>query len=235
MISERQFSNLYTSFWSAALPLAEHAVRAMNFRADRLLDPFDATVAPALNGFVNELAFRLAESCHTTGAVAVPGDKTAGLYEPTIAYIKRLPRAVVPANNAERDAATHDAAILAERLLEIIKVCHNGRSVSFRPSFMGCGVLDACEGDILLGQELWEVKSGARHFRQPDVRQVLVYCALNHAAKVRAIDRIALVNSRAGVWTGGTIKEIARAVAGCDPETLFEEIVAFVSSQDVST
>ena len=85
-----------------------------------------------------------------------------------------------------------------------------------------------------VGEELWEVKSGDRHFRQTDIRQVLTYCALNYASRTRVIDRFSLVNPRAGVIACGTVDDLARAVAASDPQALFEEIVAFLSFQDAS-
>jgi hypothetical protein len=235
VISERQFAGLYTSFWSTALPLAEATVREMNLRAERFFDPLEADSPTAFNGFVNELAFRVAESCHAAGLVAIASESVSTVYAPTEVYIMRLPRAVVPSNASERDAATKDAMTIAQRLLEMVSRCRGDRGVWFRPSFQGSGVLDACEGDILIGEDLWEVKSGDRHFRQTDIRQILVYCALNYAARVREITHFSLVNPRAGVMACGTVTDLAYALAGCDSNTLFDEIVGFLSSQDVST
>lgn len=234
MISERQFAALYTSFWASTLPLAESTVRAMNLRVDRVYEPLEADCPVALNGFVNEFAFRLAESSYCTGPAMIATEAISEVYGSTEAYIMRLPRPSVPSSGSERDAATRDAVAIARRLAEMITAARGDRSITFRPEFVGCGVLDACEGDILLGDDLWEVKSGDRQFRQTDVRQILIYCALNHAAKTRPIGRFSLVNPRAGIVAGGTVIDLVHDVAGCDPGTLFDEIIECVTLREGS-
>lgn len=234
MISERQFATLYTSFWASALPLAETAVRALNLRVDRVFEPLEANCEAALNGFVNEFAFRLAESSHRAESGAIMSDKIREVYGSTEAYIMRLPHPVVPSSPSEREAATRDAMAIANRLAEIIRQARGTRGVTYRPAFLGCGMLDACEGDILMGDELWEVKSGDRQFRQTDVRQILIYCAMNHAARTRQIDRYSLVNPRAGVVVGGRVGDLTYEVAGCDPGTLFDEIITCVTMAEAS-
>lgn len=229
LISEKQFAALYTSFWASVLPLSEAALRAMNLRVNRVYEPLETACPAVLNGFVNELAFRLTEASNGTAGDAVPSNVTPEVYSSTEAYIMRLPRPAVPSSPCERDTATSDALAIAQRLTEMIGRARGTRSVSFRPPFLGCGMLDACEGDVLIGEDLWEVKSGDRHFRQTDIRQLLIYCALNHAARSRQIDCFSLVNPRAGVVADGTISDLTHDVAGCDPGTLFDEIIACVT------
>jgi len=235
VISERQFSTLYTSFWSTAMPLGEAMVRAMNLRVERFTEPLNAASPSAFNGFVNELAFRLAELSSVAGAHSIDTNFLHATYPMTEAYISRLPRAVVPESATERATAGQDALALAERLLNAIRQGPGKEPVCFRPKFSGCGIHDDCEGDILIGEELWEVKSGDRQFRQNDVRQILIYCALNHFSAKHAIKRYCLVNPRVGVLASGMVRDLSRSGAGCEPQTLFEEIIEFLSLQEVST
>ncbi len=57
------------------------------------------------------------------------------------------------------------------------------RTIRVSPRFEGCGWLDECEADFLTSNVLVEVKAGDRAFRSIDLRQVLIYCALNFASK----------------------------------------------------
>lgn len=234
MISEKQFAVLYTSFWAAVLPLGETAVRRMNLRVARVFNPLQADAPAAYNGFVNELAFRLVELSYRGGAGSVGEESVPEVYASTEGYIMRLPRASVPASRREREAAIRDAVVIGERLAGMIGDARGERSITFRPQFSGCGRLDACQGDVLIGDELWEVKSGDRQFRQTDVRQILIYCALNHAAKTRPIDRFSLVNPRAGIVADGTVTDLVHDIAGCDPGTLFDEIIEYVTLRETS-
>jgi hypothetical protein len=235
VISERQFSTLYTSFWSTAMPLGDAMVRAMNLRLERFAEPLDAASPTTLNGFVNELAFRLAESSYSAGSPSIDTTFVHAIYPTTEAYIMRLPRAVVPGNATERAMAGQDALALAETLLATIRHGSGKEPVCFRPKFSGCGIHDDCEGDILIGEELWEVKSGDRQFRLTDVRQILIYCALNHFSMKHGIKRYRLVNPRVGVMASGMVRDLSSNGAGCEPQTLFEEIIDFLSLQEVST
>lgn len=217
------------------MPLGEMLVRAMNLALERFDAPMRSEVAASINGFINELGFRLAESAflkRATRAYSVLAEK---LYHETETYIRRLPRPATPDSDAERRAAISDAVTLGNRLLSVISVKKGDRNVLFRPSFRGCGIHDDCEGDLLVGTELWEVKSGDRHFRQPDIRQLLSYCALNHASGIYVITDYRFINPRAGVTFCGSLHDLVRTVAGCEPETLYEEIVAFLSRGEVST
>ncbi len=235
MISERHFSTTFTSFWSEVTPLAESFVRAMNIAADRFDVPMKSDVSVILNGFINELGFRIAENISPTGAAGADAVLAEKNYRDTETYFRRLRRAGTPHSDDERQRAVCDAIDLANRLLAVIRARKGARDVVFHPSFRGCGVHDDCEGDLLVGKELWEVKSGDRNFRQTDVRQLLTYCALNHAAKSHVITDYRFVNPRTGVIFGGSLHDLVRTVAACEPEILYGEIIEFLSHPEVST
>lgn len=234
MISERQFANLYASFWSNALPFAEGALREMNLCLERLFKPFEARSPSALNGFINELAFRLSEYRHFEDSNDAVINALPAICSATEAYMSRLPRAVIPSSVEEYEVAISDATALAQRLVSALSALSSGCVISFRPVFLGAGVLDSCEGDILVGTELWEVKGGDRKFRQPDIRQLLTYCALNYASHEHIIDGYCLANPRTGNIISGTVNDLTNDVAGCDACTLFDEILYFLCSQDIS-
>jgi hypothetical protein len=234
MISERLFSTAYTSFWTEETPFAESFIRNMNLGLERFKPPMVSKAPASFNGFINELGFRIAEYAFTLGSNK--GDTAIAdiLYSETKEYIRKLPRPSIPGSKEERSVAVNDAVIIGNRLLSIISDLKSGRQLLFRPRFNGCGIHDDCEGDILIGKELWEVKSGDRPFRQPDIRQVLVYCALNHNSGQYVITDYRLVNPREGVMYYGPLRDLVRPIAGCEPETLYGDIIEFISRSEVS-
>jgi hypothetical protein len=234
MISERQFSTTFTSFWTESTPLGETMVRTMNLGAERFLDPMQTKMSNRINGFINELGFRTTESAFTLGMKTANKPLVERLYTETENYIRRFPRPEIPNSETERETAIDDAFYLGNRLLSLVLREKGDRDICFRPRFKGCGIHDECEGDILIGNEIWEVKSGERKFRQPDIRQLLIYCALNHASKTNEIILYRFVNPRAGLMFNGTLRGLTETIAGCEPETLFDEIIEFLSARQTS-
>ena len=81
---------------------------------------------------------------------------------------------------------------------------------------------------------LFEVKAGDRSFRATDVRQLLVYCALNHAAGAFRIRNVGLVNPRVGTRALVGLDECALQMAGASAPDLLAAIVHELSRVDVS-
>jgi hypothetical protein len=106
--------------------------------------------------------------------------------------------------------------------------------VTFEPNFAGCGFLNPCVGDILIGHELYEVKAGDRRFRSTDLRQLMTYCALNYAAGTCTVTKAGCVNPRRGTYFVLELDAIAYELAGKSSSELFSDIIYHVSSGGVS-
>jgi hypothetical protein len=99
-----------------------------------------------------------------------------------------------------------------------------------RPTFAGCGFVSDAEGDVLAGQCLYEVKAANRTFRVVDVRQLLVYMALNFAKPLNYISRLGLVNPLQGTWEEWGVDDLSWAVAGRPAAEVTRTIVDYMSS-----
>ena len=106
--------------------------------------------------------------------------------------------------------------------------------VIFEPEFSGCGFVDFSVGDILIGEELYEVKAGERQFRSTDVRQLLTYCALNFAAKRYSIKKAGCVNPRRGTYFSFDVNALAFEMSGKSSTELLAEIVYYMSNSGIS-
>jgi hypothetical protein len=78
------------------------------------------------------------------------------------------------------------------------------------------------------------MRQGCRVFRTVDLRQVLYYCALNHAARRYSISRVGLVNPRVGVFFVHPLDWLCREVSGVASTELFAEILDFASQPENS-
>lgn len=225
MINEHTFVERYTSFWSAATPTGPHFVRRMNLQLEALGAPMADTSADGKRALVNEAAFRL-----FTGKVMIGETAFDEAVREAWVRTRALPRQrrirMPSLSPAERD-----------EVAQIAKSLHAFFSSSppcdclVGPVFPGCGILDACAGDVLQGDILYEVKAGARGFRLTDVRQLLTYCALNYPASRYDIARVGLVNPREAVHFIVPIETLTQEVAGRPSCELFATILNFLEDQ----
>ncbi|MHB0773167.1 TNF domain-containing protein [Bradyrhizobium sp. 5.13L] len=102
------------------------------------------------------------------------------------------------------------------------------------PSFPGCGMIDAGKGDLIYSKALFEIKAGDRLFRSVDVRQLIIYSALNFVSNRFQIDSLGLFNPRVGISATISVDDLCTEISGKKSGDLFFDIVAAVSSGDIS-
>ena len=238
MISERTFAEGYTSFWHQCLPMGEAVVQAINHR---LLKHFAAVRGDAdreiRDDLVGDIGLRWFSARVARGRLAArePARKELDrLAAEASAFVHRLRGSPVPELPPPSPTELREAAALADRLVEFVR--HQGGSETLvpRPAFAGCGVLAACAGDLLIGRTLYEVKDVGRGFRQPDLRQLVVYCALNSAAPRYKIQRLGLVNPKRGTYFLSDLEWLVRNLSGQGSADLFAEILDFVATERIS-
>ncbi len=103
-----------------------------------------------------------------------------------------------------------------------------------RPVFDGCGYIDASEGDVILGDVIYEVKTVERQFRGTDIRQVVTYAALNSLSKQYTVSNIGLFNPRSGMYFQENIDVLCWEISGKTGQELFSEIEKAISSGETS-
>jgi hypothetical protein len=104
------------------------------------------------------------------------------------------------------------------------------RPIVMQPRFRGCGILDSCYGDILAGSCLYESKMVDRNLRSADLRQLLIYCALNYRSHQYNIDRVAVLNVRRATVYEFAVDSLARRAARKSAPKVFHQIADFVST-----
>ncbi|WPO43337.1 hypothetical protein [Tardiphaga sp. 42S5] len=120
------------------------------------------------------------------------------------------------------------------RFRSFFRILGEGRPIETKPQFSGCGIIDSCEGDVYFDGQLFEIKAGDRNIRSVDLRQLLVYSALNFAEKKRKIERVGLFNPRIGTYFSSTIEELCIEISGRSAIEMLSELVRIFSSGDIS-
>ncbi len=230
MITETRFALSHHAFWHDLLPMAEQFTRSINDSPNRFESPLQALEAPALRGVVNELAFRLFVRAERgpTSPSSLPGEAIADELASTRTFIssfRQHGRGPLPALG---NRGVLEAIKLAQRTQSFFAAV-SARSLVLQPMFPGCGWVSECQGDVYSDAVLYEVKSGERAFRSSDIRQLLVYCALNYASKAFPIHTLCLVNPRSGTFVTESLNAICETLSGRPATEVLADVVEYVS------
>ncbi len=230
MISEKQFAASHTAFWHQLLPMAEEYVRTRNRSLGRFAPPLVSNLPPETRGVVNEVGFRLfvASLRFNRSVRSVPKRVADSCIQDGLRHIRALRehgRTAVPPPKSE---GVHEARVLAQRLVEFFDRATTSTLQPF-PRYQGCGWIDSCAGDVFAEGTLFEVKAGERRFRTLDLRQLLIYSALDFAGKTIGVVKVCLVNPRIGLFLHEPLEKLCQDLAGRPATEVLGEIVEYAS------
>jgi hypothetical protein len=234
MISEQHFSSSFTSVWHKITPLADTYWRRENLRIKRELSPIENRADPKLRGFLNELAFETFKKSKELGLLPrkelilpVAQDSAEKIAD----YIFRITN--------EEDSITRSLDSNAQA--EIFGLTQNlmlffpqTQSITFRPKFSGCGIVSACEGDLIYGDCLYEIKAGDRKFRVSDIKQLLTYSSLAFLNGTLSFSKVGLFNPRNGYHWERTIDQLCVELSGMRESDVLSSITSHMTQLAIS-
>jgi hypothetical protein len=235
MTSAAVFAREYTSIWKLLAPTTDIFVRRLNadlYKRDFV--PLRSEIEPARRALINEVAFSL---------FSRSVQERWSTWRPSADQIRQAILSVLQLISVYSEGVSHSEISEAEsgELFDLIRRYRHfflskwrGEEIEFSPKFSGCGYIDTSAGDICCGSTLFEVKAGDRTFRSVDVRQLLVYAALNSISNARDLRSIGLFNPRTGMSFVGGIDEVCLEISGRPAADFLMELVRMVSSGDVS-
>jgi mannosyltransferase OCH1-like enzyme len=104
--------------------------------------------------------------------------------------------------------------------------------LEFHPFFPGCGILSNSEGDLLSSSILTEVKTGDRQILPSDIRQLIIYSAMNHlAGNQYDIKEISYFNPRKGTLWHNDIQDLFSSVSNIPFSDFSYELESYLISQ----
>ncbi len=236
MISEIAFASNFTSVWRSLTPTSEIFVRRINAGLyERVFPQSDSIAAPDRRALINEVAFTLFVRYGGALINRIPLStlEVAECFTAAQQVVTQLDR-VRSSYVAQLDDIEKIEAVAQATRLAIFFSAQDRGQITYNPEFPGCGMIDSCNGDVLIGGALYEVKAGDRRFRSVDIRQLLVYLALNSQARRHDISMVGLFNPRTGVSFKASLGEFCFEVSGQAPPDLLAEIVRAFSSGEMS-
>ena len=248
MISERIAARSFESIWRTRLPMLTPAfMNAFNrqfvkpiVRGGKPLPPVSASSsvsdAPDL---VAELGIQIAKSA-VEGRIPVEDvarhqPSLHGAWLRSLELVSRYEGRQPDPNAVQLNADdTQEAVRLAGTLSAFLDQFDD--DAYFGPLVPGAGALSRCEADLAVGRELVEVKTVSRRFRSLDLRQLLVYLALDWAGGEPRWTRGCLVNPRRAEWADFEVDWLTRRLAGRAAVDVLADLVdAFGSTVELET
>lgn len=227
MTSVRDFT-LQTSIWQQCAPMLEQAVRWANTRQVSLGTAVRSSGDPKRHSLLAELAFTASEHGYRTWVTTPKGPE----YQAVSAFLARLPGGTPVARVGP---VTQDEWQEIQKLASVINRFTDGVDgrVEFRPFVPGCGSVSGEAADLLAGTNLIEVKAVTRAFAPGDLRQVLTYAALRHAAS-DPIESVSLLNPRRARLVELPLELVAELVRGEAAVVLLDDLVEAMVGLPVS-
>ncbi|MDP3886205.1 hypothetical protein [Hydrogenophaga sp.] len=233
MTSETKFASGYSSVWREITPLSDGYWAIENMLTRRVVEPLQNRAPKDMRGLVNELAFigfsKLANSSTKPSSAKIIETLKAEVCV-AVDYINRVSSAENIKNEAVDAACIHESALICERLLNFFP---SGTKRIIRPQFKGCGIISSCEGDVQVGENLYEVKAGDRSFRVSDIRQLLTYAALAYSSDSLSFSRIGLFNPRTGMAWAKSLDEVCIAISGTKANDVLPRVIEHMQSTSI--
>lgn len=219
MISEREFSGGFSSFWRGSVPNLEGVVRALNAGWERVEPPLRTPTAAKRRDIVSETAFKLfGLECMATA----PTDFLPAAFELAGTTLAGLSNRRRTGLNSLSNAETQEIRSIAQRLHAFVRPRLNQSELRVEPHFRGHGFIGECWGDVADLKRIVEVKYVDRSFRSIDFRQCLVYVSLRYLEEGDTFSTITLYNPFWGVSVEVGVTDLVFGASG-------RSVIEFVS------
>lgn len=248
MISERSFARSFHSFWNELLPLLtprfvslfnEAYQKALLDNSGKNLVLLTLPIGINRPDIVAEFAFRLALLArkenlslhHLRQRESLIAIAQRRAFELIQKYEGMKPETNVPLSQVE----LCEAFRLCERYETLYAAFPENIPVEFCPKFDGSGFINSSEGDIGIGDTLIEVKTTSRRCSGKDLRQLIIYLALDANAGLKRWSHIGLFNPRRGTLHCAEINAIILRLSGGKPRSdVLAELIAFAESNETA-
>ena len=216
MMSERKIAENFNSIWKANFPmLTSNYIRVFNASKLTIINTKDISKKENLRfDIVAELSFLIVKYCfeHKVDLVEMLED------EITFNEIsKETALRIWKVNEIEpkfTELELSDIRDIASATINFIN-SRKPNTIEFEPQVKGYGLLPDFTADLALDETLFEIKTVKRTFRSSDLKQLLIYLALNQVAdKPRDWKNGGLYNPRRSLFSTFKIDSFIFSISG---------------------
>lgn len=223
MISEKSFARGYSSFWIEYFPWLNSYCQSLNkYNLERVSSPLPELDAAEHRSINNTIAFY-----HFRNLFNDPNFDICTSRDQAISYMSRFPRSAT---------VSYSFSVMDRQVVETqvsrLKKRYDG-NLCISPFFPGCGIIDNCHGDILQGNKLIEIKAGERNIQPADIKQLIVYSALDWLSPSNKyqFDEIEIYNPRVGYLWKNQLEDLLVSITDIPKEDVFEQIGKYLVIQ----
>jgi len=246
MISERRLAADFQGFWSEHLPLLTPSfVRLFNEAySEKLTDKNGIIIDPIPIGpdiehhdLVAELAFHLARISHeeSKDIISITTDQTLreSVLNATLKLVEEYEGSRPVKEIVLNDAEWNEAMRLASNYRGFLSLPKHEGNIEFSPKISGAGFLGLCNADLSIGQTLYEIKTVNRNIAGKDIRQLILYLALQASTGDRKWINAGLFNPRRAIYYHFSVDHLMyRTSGGRSATEVFQDVVDFLSMRD---
>lgn len=244
MISERTFALSFPSFWEELLPLLTpsfvHVINegykeSLTDHLGNEMEPVPKNPKTRNAAVVAEFAFFLAKIAVEEKVSVEDVYKSSKLRkqaeQSTITVVAKyegeLPDKLIRAELDEGIALARNYDLFFEQRCK-------GASIEFSPIIPGAGFLAECVADISVGTTLFEVKTVDRNIAGKDIRQLVVYLALQGITGLRRWETAGFFNPRKAIYHEFEVDDfIQRMSGGRSSSEVFKDLIDFVCTREI--
>ena len=236
MIDATTFAHTYNGFWHVSAPTCEHFVRKLNLsEVERFEAPMEGVQADN-RAVISEFGFSLfveLERQNLAGQRSVVDEELLDRsWREAESRLRSFAHQGLRIARCEEEEELQEVYEVASRLMSFFGA--ENRETVLRPKFMGCGFVDTSEGDIVHDGTIYEVKNVNRRLRSDDIRQVVMYAALNAAAEQYDITHVGVVNPRRGQYWRAELDYVSQEISGMSAQSFLDTITYAISSGEIS-
>lgn len=246
MISERSFAASFSSFWTELLPMLTPSFVSIvnNGYKKSLKDEYGMPINSVQKhpdiedaSIVSEFAFYLAqislnkkfniEEVFSNEKLREQAEYSAlriiAQYEGTSKYQRK----------SLTKAELNEGMILALNYQNFLKDRGKGQRIDFNPTILGAGFLAKCTADLSIGDTLFEIKTVNRNLASKDIRQLIVYLALQSVTGDRRWLKAGFLNPRKAVYHEFFVDDIIYRMSGRSAIEVFQDLITYICTRDV--
>ena len=248
MTTERTLAGKFPSIWKEILPVLtpnfmrlfnESHVNALTDKNGHQISPVPINKEISRQDLVAELAVQ---------SVKIANEKKATIVDiysntKTLRKAWRISQSLI--DNYEGRKPTRHFNLTEDERSEALNLSLNierfislyGCDVRFSPIVRGAGVINTCQADLSIDRTLFEIKTVNRNFRSKDIKQLLIYLALDNSTAERRWTQGGLFNPRRAVWCNFEVESFVKLISGGRTmhEVFAELILEFSRKTEIDT
>ncbi len=244
MISEKEIAKQFDGLWNDTLPLLTPQLVGL-FNA---ANSDDLTEYPGgkfrkisigeyveKHDLVAELSFQIAKfAAHKNVAInSVDADSECfrEAYRNSVSFLRKYTNEDGRVQlNADEISEALALACQYDFFFEYVKA----KNIDFSPRIAGAGFLGACTADLSIDETLYEIKTVSRNIGGRDIKQLILYLALQYSTGTRRWSHAGFFNPRKSMHYKFSVDYfIYKTSGGRSTSEVFSDIVDFLSIRGI--